>query len=94
MTYDNITTSENNNNNHINNYIIRSKSSSNNIIPKNNNNSNNSNNKDDIYQNYINNNINTPESQLKYLIKENKDLENELKKEKNQRKQDKKIWIY
>ena len=90
MTYDNITTNENNNNNNINNYIIRSKSSSNNIIPKNNNNSNNANNTDDIYQNYINNNINTPESQLKYLIKENKDLQNELKKEKNQRKQDKK----
>ena len=89
MTYDNITTSENNNNN-INNYIIRSKSSSNNIILKNNNNSNNTNNTDDIYQKYINNNINTPESQIKYLIKENKDLQNELKKEKNQRKQDKK----
>jgi len=89
MTYNNITTNENNNNN-INNYIIRSKSSSNNLILKNNNNSNNTNNTDDIYQKYINNNINTPESQIKYLIKENKDLQNELKKEKNQRKQDKK----
>ena len=90
MTYNNITTSENNSNNNINNYIIRSKSSSNNIILKNTKNSNNTNNTDDILQKYINNNINTPESQLKYLIKENKDLQNELKKEKSQRKQDKK----
>jgi hypothetical protein len=85
MTYDNNTTSDNHNN-----YIIRSKSSSNNIILKNTKNSNNTNNTDDILQKYINNNINTPESQLKYLIKENKDLQNELKKEKSQRKQDKK----
>ena len=90
MTYNNITTSENNSNNNINNYIIRRKSSSNNIILKNTKNSNNTNNTDDILQKYINNNINTPESQLKYLIKENKDLQNELKKEKSQRKQDKK----
>jgi len=86
MTYDNNTTSENNNNN----CLIKSKSSSNNIILKNNNNSNDTNNTNDVYQQYINNNINTPESQLKYLIKENKDLQNELKKEKGQRKQDKK----
>jgi len=86
MTYDNNTTSENNNNNR----LIKSKSSSNNIILKNNNNSNDTNNTNDIYQQYINNNINNPESQLKYLIKENKDLQNELKKEKGQRKQDKK----
>ena len=86
MTYDNNTTSENNNNN----CLIKSKSSSNNIILKNNNNSNDTNNTNDVYQQYINNNINTPESQLKYLIKENKDLQTELKKEKGQRKQDKK----
>ena len=86
MTYDNNTTSENNNNN----CLIKSKSSSNNIILKNNNNSNDTNNTNDIYQQYINNNINNPESQLKYLIKENKDLQTELKKEKGQRKQDKK----
>lgn len=85
MTYNNITSNENNNNN-----IKKSNSLSNNIVLKNNISSNSTNNADDIYQKYINENINTTESQLKSIIKENKDLQNELKKEKNQRKQDKK----
>ena len=98
--HSNLNPSFKNNNNTSNISHKKSKSLSNNMIISpnnsynykiNNNSKSKSKNKtDDQYQEYINNNINTEEAQIKSLLKEISDLKNEIKKEKQQRNQDKK----